>query len=106
LEFCVIVFAELYAIKTAMEAPVPGIAPTTVPIPNELRMIFHIEMIFLNGGNTCSIFTGSICWPTTNGFLSSKNTWEIPNRPIKVEVKSKPFDNGVFAKNLENGILN
>ncbi len=43
-------FAELCAMKTAIEAPVPGIAPMTVPIPRLLKMIFHIEAIFLNGG--------------------------------------------------------
>ena len=50
-----IVLAALRLIKTAIEAPVPGIAPINVPIPKEESIIFHMDTTFLNGGNMLPI---------------------------------------------------
>ena len=91
-------------INTAIEAPVPGIAPISVPIPREDRIIFHMEAIFLKGGNTLPIsrHTSVFC-----GFLklsTSTNTWLTPYRPINVEVISKPLAIGVLPSTDANGI--
>ena len=70
--------AALRLMKTAMEAPVPGMAPIRVPIPRLERIIFHMEMTFLKGGKTFPMFSQTSPFFSRRRLSISKNTWLTP----------------------------